>query len=110
MGIAQDQAKQELKREENKTKELMLKFGMEREKIEKDAANEIKRTEMELEKANMDENMLRYEALELAKKCYAGKKVERTNLTNMDQADASGAVLAGLLNKLAVTKQAIGQE
>jgi len=63
---------------------------------------------MELEKTNMDEQMLSYETIKLAKQCYAGKYFEKVNITSMPEDDVSGAVLAGILSKLDVTKKAIG--
>ena len=62
MKIAIDQECQRLIKETQISEERNLKYRMEREKIEKDANNEIQMAEMELKKANMDENMLKYEA------------------------------------------------
>lgn len=66
---------------------------------------------MELEKSNMDDQMLQHEAINLAKKCYSGKNISQANITNMqDQgSDPTGAILAGVLTKLDVTKKALGQ-
>lgn len=86
-------------REQNASAELVLQRNLENQKIQKDSANEIKRLEIELEKSNMDQNMLRHEALQLAKKCYAGKYIEKTNITNMAKDDSTGALLTGLLQK-----------
>lgn len=83
---------------------------MENRKITLDNENEIKKAEIELEKSNMDENMLRYEAIKLAKRCYAGKYIERTNITNMGSNDPSSAVMAGFLAKLDLTKEAISNQ
>ena len=63
---------------------------------------------MQLEKENMDENMLRYEALMLAKRCYAGKYVAEATITSFDKNDPSSAVVAGVLSKLDSTKKAMG--
>ena len=63
---------------------------------------------MQLEKENMDENMLRYEALMLAKRCYAGKHVAEATITSFDKNDPSSAVVAGVLSKLDSTKKAMG--
>lgn len=65
---------------------------------------------MNLEKENMDAQMLRYEAMQLAKKCYENKYIEKTNMTNMGTNDASSAILAGVLTKLDVTKQAVNSK
>lgn len=62
-----------------------------------------------LEKTNMDAQMLSYETIKLAKQCYAGKYFTNINITSMPEDDVSGAVLAGVLSKLDVTKKAIGQ-
>ena len=48
---------------------------MDNKKIRQESQNEIKMAEMELEKKNMDSHMLRYEAIQLAKKCYGGKYI-----------------------------------
>ena len=64
---------------------------------------------MELEKNNMDEQMLSYESIQLAKKCYANRYFGELNITSMPEDDPSSAVVAGVLQKLAVTKSAIGQ-
>ena len=64
---------------------------------------------MELEKSNMDAEMLRFQALELAKKSFAGKYIEKFNITKMPKDDPTNAVLAGVLQKLDITKKAIGQ-
>jgi hypothetical protein len=53
--------------------------------------------------------MLHHEALKLAKRCYAGKHISSTNISNMPADDPTNAVLAGVLNKLDITKKAIGQ-
>ena len=65
---------------------------------------------MEMEKRNIDGMMLRHKALELAKSSFNGQTFTQVNITKMDQDDASGAVLAGVLQKLDVTKKAIGSE
>ena len=64
---------------------------------------------MELEKNNMDEQMLSYESIQLAKKCYANRYFGELNITSMPEDDPSSAVVAGVRQKLAVTKSAIGQ-
>jgi len=38
---------------------------------------------MELEKTNMDEQMLSYETIKLAKQCYKGKTFDKINITSM---------------------------
>ena len=63
---------------------------------------------MQLEKENMDEHMLRHEALMLAKRCYSGKYISEATITSFDKNDPSSAVVAGCLAKLDATKQAIG--
>lgn len=97
-------------KEQNITKEMTLAFKLEDNKIKDDANNETKLALMKLEKENMDAQMLRHEAMQLAKKCYASKHVEKTTLTNIGKDDASSAILAGVLTKLDVTKAAIGSE
>ena len=115
MNLEQDQAKikkqqesQRLVVEQNNTTEAALEHRLEDAKITKDAQNEIELALMELEKKNMDAEMLRYETLQLAKKSYHGKYIASTNITNMPQDDPTNAVLAGVLQKLDVTKKAIG--
>jgi hypothetical protein len=63
---------------------------------------------MQLEKENMDEHMLRHEALMLAKRCYAGKYISEATITSFDKSDPSSAVVAGCLAKLDATKHAMG--
>ena len=63
---------------------------------------------MELEKKNMDSHMLRYEAIQLAKKCYSGKYISKMQITNIAKDDPSSAILAGVLSKLDLTKKALG--
>ncbi len=53
--------------------------------------------------------MLSYESIKLAKKCYFGKSFGEINMINMPVDDPSSAVIAGVLQKLDVTKKAIGQ-
>lgn len=81
---------------------------MEREAIRNEAANSLKLLDMQLVTDNMDEHMLRYEALQLAKKCYGGKYIASTNITSFDKNDPSGTVLASVLNKIDATKGALG--
>merc|ERR1712032_1079052 len=65
-----------------------------------DAENALKKLDMELETANMDEHMLRHEALMLAKRCYGGKYIQEATITSFDKNDPSNAVVAGVLAKL----------
>lgn len=81
---------------------------MERQTLKNDAENALKKLDMELETANMDENMLRHEALMLAKRCYNGKYIQEVTVTSFDKNDASNAVVAGVLSKLDATNQALG--
>ena len=66
--------------------------------------------DQELEKNNSDENMLRYKAMELAKKCYGGRYVAETKITNLAKDDQSTAVMAGMLAKYDIVKQAVGAQ
>ena len=54
--------------------------------------------------------MLAYEGMQLAKKCYNGKYIEKVNITNMSGADESTQVLAGMLQKWGTAKECIGQQ
>lgn len=72
-----------------------------------DCRNEIERLNTELDKANMDENMLRHKALELAKKCISGKYFSTTSITAMPKDDPSSAVIASFLGKMDVQQKAI---
>lgn len=110
MWVKNNQEQQRITVELNKTSDIALDRSLESEKQQNDAANELKRLDMELEKEIMDKDMLTHEAMTLAKKCYAGKFIERTNITNMSNDDPSSAVLAGLLQKLDITKNAIAAE
>ncbi len=53
--------------------------------------------------------MLSYESIKLAKQCYSGRLFGELNITNMPVDDPSSAVVAGVLQKLDITKKAIGQ-
>ena len=88
---------------------MLLEDGLETKKIRVDCDNEIELAMMELEKSNMDEQMLKYQTLLLAKKSYGGKKIANANITNMPKDDPTNAVLAGVLSKIETTKKAIGQ-
>ena len=57
----------------------------------------------------MDDKMLAYEGMMLAKKCYSGKYIEKVNITNMSDADQSTQVMAGMLQKFGIAKELIGQ-
>lgn len=54
--------------------------------------------------------MLAHEGMQLAKKCYNGKYIEKVNITNMSGADESTQVLAGMLQKWGTAKECIGQQ
>lgn len=94
--------------ETNLTAFQALEYRLGDTKIKNDCEMEIEQAKMELEKRNMDADMLRYEALQLAKKSFAGKRID-ANVTTMAENDPTQAVLAGVLNTIGVTKAAIGQ-
>ena len=52
---------------------------------------------------------MQHEAIQLAKKCYTGRKVKTTYLTHLAQDDPSSAAMAGFLAKLDATQKAIKQ-
>ena len=81
--IKKQTEEQRLVKELNVTAEKILQNKLENDKIKQESANEIKLAMMELEKSNMDEKMLQHEAIQLARKSYAGKYVETTRITNM---------------------------
>lgn len=87
-----------------------MEHQLEDAKLSKECDNEIALASMELEKSNMDSEMLKYETLQLAKKSYAGKYVSNATITNMPQDDPTNAVLAGVLQKIDITKKAIGAQ
>ena len=84
-----------------------MEFSLEAEKIKQDCENEIKLARMQLEKENMDEHMLRHEALKLAKASLTGRCIEKTNITAMPASASTDAILAGVLGKIGVTKNAM---
>ena len=77
--------------------------------LTKDASIARKKDEINLEKENMDEQMLAYEGMMLAKKCYNGKYIEKVNITNMSAANESTQVMTRMLQKFGIAKEIIGQ-
>lgn len=89
--------KQRLVVEKRKTEEQTLQNDLENKQITKDSSNEIKIADMELEKRNIDAQMLKHKALELASSSFKGQTFQGVNITKMSEDDASSAVLAGVL-------------
>ena len=54
--------------------------------------------------------MLQHHALEKAKRSLSHKYISKAAITSFDKNDVSGSVLAGILNKLDLTKKAIGSK
>jgi len=106
--IAKRQEDAKLLDSQNESAEIVAKKALDRQTLRNDAENALKKLDMELETANMDEHMLRHEALMLAKRCYGGKYIQEATITSFDKNDASNAVVAGVLAKLDTTKQAMG--
>ena len=100
---------QRLTLEQNESAEEVLSRQLENKKLQQDHNNEIKKAEQDLEKRNMgDQNMLKHKAISMALGAYAGKYVEKCRMTNLSKDDPSSAVLAGLLAKYDIAKQAVG--
>ena len=96
--------------EYNLSAEIALQRTLEHSKLQKDAEVEIKLADMALEKNNMCAAMLKHKGMELAQKCYTGKYIKKINMTNMSGDDPSTAILAGMLQKFGIAKQASGRE
>ena len=88
---------------------ITQKKRFERETIRNEHDNNLELLMLKLEKANMDNLMLQHQALEKAQSCLRGKYISKASITSFDKTDVSGAVLAGILNKLDMTKKAIGR-
>ena len=95
--IEKETEQQRVTREQNQTVELQIANQIEDQKIEKEARNEIKLQDMEMEKNMVDANLLRHHSIELAKRAYAGKKVENMRITNLAENDPSSRVLTGMI-------------
>lgn len=93
--------------EVNKTADIELKRTLESQKILQNSENEIERLATALDKTNMDQDMLRYKAIELAKVCYGGRYFTSTTITSMPKDDPANAIIAGFLQKMQVQKNAI---
>jgi len=106
-GIAKRQEDAKLVVAKNESAEIVARNELDRKTRKNEADNNLKMLEMQLEKENMDEHMLRYEALQLAKRCYSGKYITEATITSFDKNDPSNTVVAGVLNKLDVTKKAM---
>merc|ERR1712076_10770 len=102
--IAKRQEDAKLLDSQNESAEIVAKKALDRQTLRNDAENALKKLDMELETANMDEHMLRHEALMLAKRCYGGKYIQEATITSFDKSDPSNAVVAGVLAKLDTTK------
>ena len=98
--IAKRQEDAKLLDSQNESAEIVAKKALDRQTLKNDAENALKKLDMELETANMDEHMLRHEALMLAKRCYGGKYIQEATITSFDKHDPSNAVVAGVLAKL----------
>ena len=106
-----DKRKEDVKYDDSvRESELITqKKRFERETIRNEHDNNLELLMLQLEKANMDKLMLQQQALEKAKSCLSGKYISKAAITSFDKTDVSGAVLAGILNKLDLTKKAIGK-
>ena len=89
---------------------ITLKKDFERKTLRNEHENNLELKNLELEKANMDQLMLNHHALEKAKYCLSSKYISKASVTSFDKNDVSGSVLAGILNKLDMTKKVIGQK
>merc|ERR1712226_798687 len=101
--IAKRQEDAKLLDSQNESAEIVAKKALDRQTLRNDAENALRKLDMELETANMDEHMLRHEALMLAKRCYGGKYIQEATITSFDKSDPSNAVVAGVLAKLDTT-------
>ena len=95
--IERETEEQRLTREKDQTVQVAIANKIEDDKIERDAKNEMKMQEMEMEKNMVDKNLLRHHSIELAKRAYAGKKVENMKITNLPENDTSSRVLTGMV-------------